>query len=134
MSMIRTSNHEELIRSIRNLDSLRPEYFTNLIKISKWLYSISLKGYYITELNHLITIKLEKPFMTKFKLIEKVYDEMKQVGNYSAYILVGDGIDSKEVTYFELKLIFDEIDEWVADTVAEISQDVRFTRPLEILK
>lgn len=133
MSIIRPSFVENLFNSFFSLEADRPMYYRLVFRLGKSIFQSMGKSELINELDNRINIVIEKPLHTDLPSVLNAYYNPRFMFSRSAYAKIGDSINYKEVTRYEIEQRLEYIKDWVYDEVTELSQHVRFTNQQPIV-
>ena len=133
MSLIRPSPVENLYITLFNLESDRPQYYLNIVRLARSIF-ISL-GYddKVNILQQIIKRYVETPLKSDFVSIVNAYDNPRFMYSKRAYTKIGDIIDYKEITRYEIGQRLEMVKEWVYDEVTKVSSHIRFTRQAQMM-
>jgi len=133
MSFIKPSFVESLFHTFFNLDPDRPQYFNLVFRLGRSIFlQLGFEDKAI-ELERQISEKLEKPLKAPLFAILQAYYNPRFIYSRVAYCKVGQGIDTKEITRYEMTVALESIKDWVYDEITNLTPYVRFTRNSEIL-
>lgn len=134
MTLLKPSFIETMFHSFFNLESDRLNYFNSLFRLGRSIF-IQL-GYNdkAQELENMIKYKLEKPLNSPLFAILQAYYNVRFIHSKLAYCKVGDGINTIEITRYEITVILEEIKEWLYDEITQLTHQVRFTNSQNILQ
>lgn len=128
MSLIKPSFVESLFHTFFNLDPDRPQYFNLVFRLGRSIFLQLGFQDKAEELVQMITNNLEKPLNAPLFAILQAYYNPRFMFSKLAYCYVGEGIDAKEVTRYEMTVALEGIKDWVYDEVTNLTPYVRFTR------
>lgn len=128
MSLIRPSPVENLYITLFQLESDRPKYYINIVRVARSIF-ISLGHNDKVELMFLVIKKyIETPLRADFVSIVNAYDNPRLMYSKRAYTKIGDSIDYKEVTRYEIEKRLEIVKDWVYDEITKVAPNIRFTR------
>lgn len=133
MSIIRPSFVENLFNSFFGLEADRPMYYRLVVRLGKSIFQAMGKDELIEELEKKIYIVIEKPLHSDFSSVIHAFYNHRFMFSKRAYAKIGDSIDYREVTRYEIEQRLEHIKDWVYDEVTELSQYVRFTNQQPIV-
>lgn len=133
MSIIRPSFVENLFNSFFSLEADRPMYYRLVYRLGKSIFQAMGKNELIQQLDMKINTVVEKPLHTDLPSVLNAYYNPRFMFSRSAYAKIGDSINYKEVTRYEIEQRLEYIKDWVYDEVTELSQHVRFTNQQPIV-
>lgn len=128
MSYIKPSFVENLFHTFFNLDPDRPQYFNLVFRLARSIFLQLGFENKAMELQQMIHDRLEKPLNSQLFAILQAYYNPRFIFSRLAYCKVGSGIDSKEVTRYDLTVVLEELKDWAYDEVTNLTPFVRFTR------
>lgn len=133
MSLIRPSPAENLYLTLFQLESDRPKYYIHVVRVARSLFlSLGYDGK-VEEMERVIKIYIENPLKTDFVSIVNAFDNPKFANSRKAYTKIGDSIDYKEVTRYEIEKRLEKIKNWIYDEITKVSKDIRMTRQSQML-
>jgi len=133
MSLIKPSPAENLYLTIFKLESDRPKYYVNIVRIAKSLFLCLGYQNKVEELNLMIKRHIETALNSDFVSVVNAYDNPKFMNSRKAFTRVGDSIDYKEITRYEIEQRLETIKDWVFDEVAVVSKDIRMTSQSQMM-
>lgn len=133
MGLVKPTLYEGIVNTLFRLESDRPRYYYNVILLGTRLFNLMDAKEYIQQLNDMIRSEIELPLQTELLPLLDLLDDYRFREKKSAYIKVGDSIDYKEITSYEIKSRLERIKEFVYDKVTELSQEIRFTQSYDIM-
>jgi hypothetical protein len=133
MTLIRPSPVENLYITLFQLEADRPKYYIYIVRLARSIF-ISL-GFNdkVTEMKTMIRKYLEKPLKSEFVSIVHAYDNPKFAYSKRAYTKIGDSLDYKEMTRYELENRLEIVKNWIFDEVTKLSSYIRFTRSQQMM-
>jgi len=133
LSLIRPSPVESLYSTLFQLEADRPKYYINIVRIARSIFlSLGFKNK-VVEMDNIIKIFVEKPLMSNYISIVNAYDNPRFYYSRRAYTFVGDSIDGKEITRYDIEHRLEQVKDWIFDEVTEISPYIRFTRQTQMM-
>ena len=76
---------------------------------------------------------IETPLMTNYTNIVNAYDNPRFMFSKRAYTKIGDSLDYKEVTRYEIENRLELVKNWIYDEVTQVSPYIRFTRQSQMM-
>lgn len=133
MSLIRPSPVENLYVTLFQLESDRPRYYINIVRLARSIF-ISL-GFEdkVEEMFVVIKKYVETPLKSDFVSVVNSYDNPRFMFSKRAYTRIGDSIDYKEVTRYEIGERLETVKDWIYDEVTKLSSQIRFTRQAQMM-
>lgn len=128
MSLIKPSFVESLFHSFFALDPDRPNYYNLVFRYGRTIFMQLGFEKKAIELQNMILQKLEKPMKAPLFALLQAYYNYRFMFMKTAYCKIGAGIDTVEITRYEMTVVLEEIKEWVYDEVTNLTPYVRFTR------
>jgi hypothetical protein len=127
MQTIKPTFTENLFFSLYNLEPERPMYYLNLYRIAKNIFiSCNLEDK-LEELNMLIKTEIERPLRTTFQSVNHAYYNPRFLMSKKAYCKIGDAMEYRMVTRYEIMMRLERIKDWIFDQCSLLSQSVRFS-------
>lgn len=71
--------------------------------------------------------------MTSYTAIVNAYDNPRFMFKRRAYTKIGDSIDYKEVTRYEIENRLEVVKDWIYDEITQVSPYIRFTRQSQMM-
>jgi hypothetical protein len=102
---------------LANIDESKQEYFIKLMK----------------EMDDLIKEVVEEPLQASFTSVIHAFYNPRFMMSKRAYTKIGDTIDYKEVTRYEIMARFEKVKDWAIDKVTELSPYIRFTKQQQMI-
>lgn len=128
MSLIKPSFVESLFHTFFNLDPDRPQYYNLVYRLTRSIFlQLGFEDKAI-QLERLIKEKIEKPLNAPLFAVLQAYYNLRFMYSKLAYCKIGEGIDAKEVTRYEMTVALESIKDWCYDEVTNLTPHVRFTR------
>jgi len=128
MSLIKPSFVETLFHSFFALDPERPNYYNLVFRYARTIFMQLGFENKTTQLQKMIEEKLEKPMNSPLFAILQAYYNYRFILSKHAFCKIGEGIDTVEVTRYEMTVVLETIKEWVYDEITNLTPYVRFTR------
>lgn len=124
---IKTTFIESLFSTLFNLQAGRPNYYLNIVDAARNIFmNLGLE-----EKNKMLDImirqKLELPLRSNFLAIVNAYDNPKFMFSKKAFCKIGDSIEYRKITRYEIFLALEEIKRWIYSECSVLANDVRFT-------
>jgi hypothetical protein len=133
MTLVRPSPVENLYTTLFQLEADRPRYYIYVVRLARSLFiSLGFENK-VNEMNKVINKYLEKPLMSDFISIVHAYDNPRFMYSKRAYTKVGDSLDYKEITRYELENRLEIVKNWIFDEVTKLSPYIRFTRQTQMM-
>lgn len=133
MSLIRPSPVENLYTTLFQLESDRPKYYINVVRLARSLFlSLGFENK-VEEMKVVITQQIEFPLKAEFVAIVNAYDNPRFFYSRRAYTKIGDSLDYKEVTRYEIEQRLEFIKDWIFDEITQLSQYIRFTKQTQMM-
>ena len=133
MGLIRPSPIENLYHTLFQLESDRQEYYINLVRIARSIFLSLGFNKKAGEMQNIIKNYIEIPLNAEFVSVVNAYDNPKFMYSKKAFTRIGDSIDYKEVTRYEIKKRLEFIKNRIFDEVTKVSPYIRFTRQGQML-
>lgn len=133
MSLIKPSFVENLFYAFYKLEPDRPYYFNLVFRLGRSIFLQLGFENKAVELQKLIETRLEKPLSAPLFAILQAYYNPRFIYSKLAYCKIGDGIDSKEITRYDITMALESIKDWVYDEITSLSSFVRFTQNPSII-
>ena len=128
MSLIRPSPVEGLYITLFNLEPDRPRYYINIVRVARSIFlSLGFENK-VYEMDMVIKRNIETPLMTNYSNIVNAYDNPRIMFRKNAYTKIGDSLDYKEVTRYEIEERLEIVKDWIYDEITQVSVYIRFTR------
>jgi hypothetical protein len=131
MEVIKTTFIELKFRQLYGLDPDRPQYYGNVIRAAKDIMLYLEQEEMMMELELRIR-KIEKRYRTSLKNLEQGYYNQRFYFNKKAWCRVGDAVEYRKVTRYEMFLSLEEIKDWIYDNMSILAQRVRFSVMQEV--
>jgi hypothetical protein len=133
MSLIRPSFTENLYMTLFQLEPDRPQFFQFVVSLSRNIF-LSL-GYEdkADMLDKLIRVHIEIPLQSDFISVCAAFYNPRFMFSKRAYTKVGDIIEYREVSRWEIQQRLEYIRRWCYDEIVQLSPYIRFTRPHQML-
>lgn len=133
MSLIRPSPVESLYTTLFNLEPDRPRYYINIVRIARSIFiSLGFENK-IYEMDIMIKKNIETPLMSNYTNIVHAYDNPRFAYSKRAYTKIGDSLDYKEVTRYEIENRLEIVKNWIYDEVTQLSPYIRFTKQSQMM-
>jgi len=133
LSLIRPSPVESLYTTLFNLEPDRPRYYINIVRIARSIFiSLGFENK-VYEMEMVIKKNIETPLMTSYTAIVNAYDNPRFMFKRRAYTKIGDSIDYKEVTRYEIENRLEVVKDWIYDEITQVSPYIRFTRQSQMM-
>jgi len=133
MTLIKPSFIENLLNTFFNLDPDRPKYYNLVFRLGRSIFLQLGFNEKAEKLVEMISEKLEKPFKSPLFAILEAYYNPRFLFSRIAYCKVGEGIDARQVTRYEMTVVLEEIKNWLYDEITALTPYIRFTRTSEII-
>jgi hypothetical protein len=133
MSLVKPSFTESLYVTLFQLEGGRPQYYVLVHRLARNIF-LSL-GYEdkVDAMERMIRTHIEIPLQADFVSVCAAFDNPRFMFSKRAYTLVGDGIDSRSVTRYEIQQRLEYVKNYIYDEVVQLSPYIRFTRPQTML-
>jgi len=128
MSLIRPSLQENIITTLFMLEPDRPMYYMHVVTLGKRLFMSLGQENLVAQLDELILEKVERPLMSPFVSVIHAFYDFKFINSKRAYCKIGDSIDYRTVTRYEIMMSLEAVKEWIYDKATELSPYIRFTK------
>lgn len=128
MSLIKPSFVESLFHTFFDLDPDRMQYYNLVFRMSRSIFFQVGFNNKADELEKKIFEGIEKPFSCKLFSFLQAYYNPRFINSRVAFCKVGQGIDTKEITRYEMTCILEEIKNWCYDEITKLTPFIRFTR------
>lgn len=133
MSFVRPSFVENLYNTLFQLEPDRPYYYLFVVRTAKSIFMVLGFEELLEQLDKKIRDEIEIPLQSQFVPVIHAYYNPRFMLSKRAYTKVGDSIDYKEVTRYEIMMRLENVKDWVYDNVVQLSPYIRFTRPTQAL-
>ncbi len=133
MSLIRPSPVENLYITLFQLESDRPRYYINIVRLARSIFISLGHEDKVDILNKVMKMYVETPLKSDYVSIVNAYDNPRFMFSRRAYTKIGDTIDYKEVTRYEIGERLEMVKDWIYDEVTKISSEIRFTRQAQMM-
>lgn len=133
MPLIKPSFVESIFYTFFNLDPDRPKYYNLVFRLGRNIFLQLGFEEKAEMLQQLIQAKIEFPFHSPVFAVLEAYYNPRFYWSKLAYCKVGEGIDAREVTRYEMTVILESIKDWVYDEITNLTPYVRFTQPSNIM-
>lgn len=133
MTLIRPSPVENLINSLWGLEPDRPKYYIFVCRQARNIFQIMDKPEKVVEMERIKKTYVEIPLSSHFVAVVHAFDKFRYSMPKRAYVKIGDILNHKEITIYEIEQRLEAVKDWVYDEVAELSQYVRFTNQQPVL-
>jgi len=133
MSLIKPSFVESQFYTFFGLEPDRPQYYNLVFRLGRSIFlQLGFESKAI-ELQNMIGSRIEKPLNSSVFAILDAYYNPRFMFSKVAYCKIGGGVDAKEITRYDMTVVFEEIKDWVYDQVTALTPHVRFTRTGEAI-
>ncbi len=148
MTLVKPTLLEDLYSSLLNLDSENINYYKDVIKVGRGIFTKllsmsreegnNLSNYeteyqgVLDEIDRLIYYVIEKPLEAPLKTVLDTFYSFRFMAQAKAYIKVGDQIDYRLVYKPEISNRLEYISDYIYKKVWEVSGLIRFTRHYEM--
>lgn len=133
MSLIRPSFVENLYHTFFQLEADRPMYYLLVVRLARSIFMSLGQDELVTEMDARIRNVIEIPLHTDFVSIIHAFYNPRFMFSKRAYTKIGDSINYREVTRYEIMLRLENVKDWIYDKVVELSPYIRFTRTQQML-
>lgn len=133
MTLIRPSFTENLYTTLFQLEPDRPMYMIFVYRLARNIF-LSL-GYEdkIEKMDKIIRIHIEEPLQSDFVSVCHAFYNPRFMFSKRAYTKVGDSIEYREVTRYEIMVRLEFVKNFIYDEIVELSPYIRFTKPQSML-
>lgn len=133
MSLVRPSFVENLYTTFFALEPDRPMYYMYVVRLGRSIFlSLNFQEKAIL-LDKMIQDKIEIPLQSDFGSVIQAYYNPRFMFSKKAFTKVGDSIDYRYVTRYEISKMLEELKDWVYDEVTEMAEYIRFTRTTQVM-
>lgn len=87
----------------------------------------------VTIMGNLIKEIVEVPLEATFTQIIHAYYNPRFMYSKKAFTYIGEGVDQREVSRYEIMMRLEYIKDWVYDEIIALSPYIRFTKPQQML-
>jgi hypothetical protein len=129
--LVKTTYVELQFRTLYSLDPDRPLYYGQVIRTARDIFIYLNKNELLAELELKIK-KFERKFKTSFKNFEQAYYTQRFYFNKKAWCRIGDSVDYRKVTRYEMFYELELIKDWIYDSISVMSQRVRLSALTDI--
>lgn len=133
MSLIKPSFIESRFHSYFLLDPDRPKYYNNVFGMARIIFMQLGFDDKATQLQKMIHDKVEVPFGAPLFAVLDGYYNFRFMYSKKAFCKIGEGIDQKEITRYEMTCVFEELKAWCDDEIIDLTPHVRFTQRSEFV-
>jgi len=133
MTLIRPSLIENLYNTLFQLEPDRPMYYLFVVRIARSIFMGLEFSEKIMQLDNKIKTIIEEPLNSQFISIIHAYYNPRFMFSKRAYTKIGDSIDYKEVTRYEIMMRLEKVKDWVMDEIIQLSPYIRFTKQQQVL-
>jgi len=133
MSLIRPTMQENLYQTLYQLEPERMMYYMFVVRIGRSLFMACGYQELVDELDLMIKEIIEKPLNAPFVAIIDAFYNPRFIYSKRAYTKIGDSIDYKQVTRWEIRMRLEYIKDWIYDKATQLSPYIRFTRPSQMI-
>ena len=132
MSLIKPTIIESLFYQFFKLDSDRPSFYINLYSVGISIFRNLEKQKEMDLVKFYIKKHIEYKYKTDYTTLAYIFDNANMSFNRGAYIRIGRGLDSKNISILEVKKDLEDVKDLIQTEVVKLSNEVRFTRPADI--
>lgn len=133
MSLVKPSFVESMFHNYFMLDPDRPKYYNNVFAQARKIFMQLGFDDKARLLQKKIHEHIEKPFNAPMFAVLDGYYNFRFMYSKKAFCKIGEGVDSKEITRYEMTIAFERIKEWCDDEIINITPYIRFTQRSEFL-
>lgn len=133
MTFIRPSFVENLYNTLFQLEPDRPMYYLFVVRIARSIFMTLGFEDLVKELENRIKEEIEIPLQSHFVSIIHAYYNPRFMFSKRAYTKIGDSLDYREVTRYEIMMRLESVKDWIYDNVVQLSPYIRFTKPSQAL-
>jgi len=128
MSLVKPSFVENLYNTLFQLEPDRPYYYLFVVRTARSIFMVLGFEDLLEELNKMIKEEIEIPLQSQFVSVIHAFYNPRFMMSKRAYTKVGDSIDYREVTRYEIMMRLEKVKDWIYDNVVRLSPYIRFTR------
>jgi hypothetical protein len=132
MEILKPTFVENLFFSLYSLEHERPMYYLNLYRIAKNIFINLGLDEKLTELDKLIKKEIEIPMRTTFQSVIHAYYNPRFLMSKKAYCKVGDSMEYRKFTRYEIMTRLERIKDWIFDFCSQLSPNVRFSTLMQV--
>lgn len=133
MSLIRPTPVENLYTTLFQLESDRPKYYISVVRLARSIFLSLGFNDKVDELNIVIQQQIEIPLKAEYVSIVNAFDNPRFFYSRRAYTKIGDSLDYKEVTRYEIEKRLEVVKDWIFDEITQLSQYIRFTKQSQMM-
>jgi len=133
MSFIRPSFVENLYDTLFQLEPDRPYYYLFVVRVARSIFMTLGFEELKDQMEKMIKDEIEIPLQSQFVPIIHAYYSPRFMLSKQAYTKVGDSIDYREVTRYEIMMRLERVKDWIYDQVVQLSPYIRFTKQTQML-
>lgn len=133
MTLIRPSAVENLYTTLFQLEADRPRYYIYVVRLARSIFLLLGFENKIREMEEKIRVYIETPLMAGYVSVVHAYDNPRFAFSRRAYTKVGDSLEYKEVSRYEIETRLEIIKNWIFDEVTQLSPYIRFTRQTQTM-
>lgn len=131
VDFIKTTYVELQFKTLYSLEPDRPLYYGQVIRTVKDILLYLEQKDLLIEMDRRIK-KIEHKYRTSLKNLEQAYYNQRFYMNKRAWCKIGDSIDYRKVTRYEMFLALEEIKDWIYDSISILAQNVRLSAITDI--
>jgi hypothetical protein len=124
--LVRVTPTENLFFSLNNADPSRPYYHKVVYTYGRNIFMMLGKQDLMAQLEFMVKKEIELPMRANFMSVLDAYYLERFMMSKKAYCKVGDLLEPVIVTRYALGRKLQKITQWILDTCAMLSQNVRF--------
>lgn len=129
VSFVRPTFVENLYNTLFQLEPDRPYYYLFVVRIGKNIFMALGFDELNEKLDKLIKEQVELPLQSQFVSVIHAFYNPRFMMSKRAYTKVGDSIDYREVTRYEIMMRLEIVKDFIYDEVVKLSPYIRFTKP-----
>jgi hypothetical protein len=127
MQTLKPTMVENLFFSLFNLEPERPMYYMSIYRVAKNIFINCDMQEKLDELDALIWMEIERPYKTTYFALVQAYYNPRFLMSRKAFCKIGDAIEHKKLTRYEIMLKLEKIKDWILDECSQMARNVRFT-------
>lgn len=133
MSMIRPTFQENVYQTLFQLEPDRPFYYQYVFRLGRSLFISTGQQDLVEQLDMMISEIIEKPLNAPLIAVIQAFYNPRFMMSKNAFTKIGDSINQKVVTRWEIQVRLEHIKDWVYNEATKISPMIRFTRGNQML-
>jgi len=128
MTLIRPSFVENLYNTFYSLEPDRMMYYLYVVRLSRSIFLSLGFANKVNQMNQIIREEIELPLNCDFVSLIHAFYNPRFLHSKSAYTKIGDHLDYKEVTRYEIMQRLEKVKDWIYDEVTKLTPYIRFTK------